>query len=80
MSQPHYNTWLTAVNVDNTRGTALVRSNRTGKCFPVTLTRDIRWLVCRGDRLHIVKSHVSKEWLAIDYQAMTSCRIGECET
>ena len=79
MSVPHYNTWLTAVNVDNTRGTALVRSNRTGKCFPVTLHKDIRWLVSRKDRLHIVKSHVTHEWIAIDYAAMTSCRIGECE-
>ena len=70
MSVPHYNTWLKCVNVDPQRGTALVRSNRTGKSFPVTLTKEIRYLVSIGDKLHVIKSHVSREWVAIDYNAM----------
>ena len=70
MSQPHYNTWLTCINVDHKRGTALVRSNKTGKSFPVTLIKDIKFLVSIGDHLHVIKSHVSKEWIAIDYNAM----------
>lgn len=70
MSQPHYNTWLPCVSVDHKRGTAQVKSNRTGRAFPVTLHHDIRWLVSIGDHLHVVKSHVSKEWIAIDYNAM----------
>ena len=74
---PHYNTWLTCLNVDVKNGTALVRSNRTGRSFPVTLNKDIKYLVTRGDRLHVVKSHVSKEWIAIDYNAMTSERVGD---
>lgn len=73
----HYNTWLPCVHVDHKRGTALVRSFRTGKCFPVTLKKSIKYLVCRGDKLHVIKNHVSKEWMAIDYIAMTSRRVGE---
>lgn len=70
MSQPHYNTWLKCVNVDPKNGTALVKSNKTGKSFPVTLNKDIKFLVSIGDDLHVVKSHVSREWIAIDYCAM----------
>ena len=72
MTAPHYNTWLKCVNIDTKNSTALVRSNRTGKCFPVTLNKDIKYLVSKGDHLHVVKSHVSKEWIAIDYNAMTA--------
>ena len=79
MEIPHYNTWLPCVNVDVKNNTALVRSYRTGKCFPVTLNKDIKYLVHRGDKLHVVKSHVSKEWIAIDYMAMTSITAGDEE-
>jgi hypothetical protein len=72
MTVPHYNTWLKCVNIDTKNNTALVRSNKTGKCFPVTLNKDIKYLVSKGDHLHVVKSHVSKEWIAIDYNAMTA--------
>jgi hypothetical protein len=77
MEIKHYNTWLPCVNVDVKNNTALVRSHRTGKCFPVTLNKDIKYLVSRGDRLHVVKSHVSGEWLAIDYNAMTAITSGD---
>lgn len=66
----HYNTWLKCLNVDHKRATALVQSNRTGRSFPVTLTKSIRYLVNQGDFLHVVKSHVSKEWMAIDYNSI----------
>ena len=79
MNQPHYNTWLTCVNVDPKNNTALVRSHRTGKCFPVTLNKEIKYLVSRGDRLHVIKSHVTREWVAVDYAAMTAIRVGEEE-
>ena len=79
MEIPHYNTWLPCTHVDNTRGVALVKSFRTGKSFPVKLKDDIKYLVCRGDKLHVIKSHVSREWLAIDYTCMTSNRVGEEE-
>ena len=72
MTIPHYNTWLKCVNIDTKNSTALVRSNKTGKCFPVTLNKDIKYLVSKGDHLHVVKSHVNKEWIAIDYNAMTA--------
>lgn len=61
-----YETWLKAVTVDNKRGTAQVRSRRTGRAFPVTLHHNIRYDVNIGDQLHVVKSHVSREWIAID--------------
>ena len=77
MSVPHYNTWLPCVNIDYKNNTALVRSNRTGKCFPVTLNKDIKFLVSLGDKLHVIKSHVSKEWIAIDYMAMTAMETGD---
>ena len=73
----HYNTWLPCVNVDAKNNTALVRSYRTGKCFPVELKKDIKYLICRGDKLHVIKSHVTGKWMAIDYMAMTSARVGE---
>lgn len=75
----HYNTWLPCVNVDAKNNTALVRSYRTGKCFPVELKKDIKYLICRGDKLHVIKSHVTGKWMAIDYMAMTSITIGEEE-
>jgi hypothetical protein len=65
----HYNTWLPCIHVDYKRGTALVQSFRTGKSFPVTLKKDIRYLVNQGDKLHVIKSHVTGEWTAIDYTA-----------
>jgi hypothetical protein len=71
MEIPHYNTWLKAVHVDHSRGTALVKSHRTGKSFPVTMKKDIRYLVHQGDLLHVIKSHVTGEWTAIDYNAIT---------
>lgn len=67
---PHYNTWLPCLHVDYTNGTALVKSYRTGKSFPVTLKDEIKYLVHKGDHLHVIKSHVSKEWMAIDYNAI----------
>ena len=73
----HYNTWLPCVNVDPKNNTALVRSYRTGKCFPVELKKDIKYLNCRGDKLHVIKSHVTGKWMAIDYMAMTNTRVGE---
>ena len=65
-----YNTWLKCLHVDYSRGTALVKSDRTGKSFPVKVKKELRYLISRGDRLHVIKSHVSREWMAIDYMAM----------
>ena len=73
----HNNTWLPCVNVDNRNNTALVRSNRTGKCFPVELTKNVKYRICRGDKLHVIKSHVTGKWMAIDYMAMTSITTGD---
>lgn len=75
----HYNTWLQCVNIDHANNTALVKSNRTGKSFPVHIPQNIKFLISRGDRLHVIKSHVSKEWIAIDYNAMTSITAGDEE-
>ena len=63
-----YETWLKAVHVDNKRGTAQVKSHRTGRAFPVTLHHAIRYDVNIGDHLHVITSHVSREWIAIDYK------------
>ena len=76
---PHYNTWLKCLHVDHKNETALVQSNRTGKSFPVKIKKDIKFLIHRGDKLHVIKSHVSKEWLAIDYMAMFAMTAGDEE-
>ena len=71
------NTWLKCINIQN--DTALVRSNRTGKSFPVKLNKDIKHLVSIGDHLHVIKSHVSREWIAIDYNAISAITAGDEE-
>jgi hypothetical protein len=76
---PHYNTWLPCLHVNRENGTALVKSFRTGRSFPVTLNKEIKYLVSCGDKLHVIKSHVSKEWLAIDYMAGTAIASGDEE-
>lgn len=63
-------TWLKCIHVDYQHGTALVQSNRTGKSFPVTVKKNIQLLIHRGDHLKVIKSHVSREWIAIDYNAI----------
>lgn len=79
MEIPHYNTWLPCIHVNRKDGTALVRSYRTGRSFPITLQKDIKCLVHKGDRIHVIKSHVSGEWLGIDYNAMTAIATGDEE-
>jgi hypothetical protein len=74
MEIPHYNTWLPCIHVDYKNGTALVRSFRTGKSFPVHVKKELQFLISRGDRLHVIKSPVSKQWMAIDYQNMRGIR------
>ena len=74
-----YNTWLPCVQVDYRNGTAMVKSHSTGNIFPVQLSPNIKYLVSKGDRLHVIKSHVSREWIAIDYQAMFSMTSGDEE-
>ena len=66
----HYNTWLKCLQIDLDNNSALVKSNRTGKSFPVHLPNNIKYLIDVGDKLHIIKSHVTGEWTAIDYMAM----------
>ena len=65
-------TWLPCIYIDHTNGTALVKSHRTQKGFPVNLTKDVRYMASRGDLLNVIRSPVSKEWIAIDYNAMTA--------
>ncbi|MBQ8018658.1 MAG: hypothetical protein IJ258_11270 [Methanobrevibacter sp.] len=60
--------WLKCLHVGN--GTALVKSNRSGKSFPVTIQEEIKFLVHQGDYLQVIKSNVTGEWTAIDYMAM----------
>ena len=79
MIQMHYNTWLTCQHVDYRNNTALVKSNRTGKSFPVHLPQKWKFEVNRGDRLHVIKSHISKEWIAIDFNKMTAMTTGDEE-
>ena len=62
--------WLKALNVNYKNGTALVRSNKTGKSFPVTVKHDIKYLINQGDYLKVIKSQVSGEWTAIDYNTI----------
>ena len=62
--------WLKCLNVDNQRNTALVKSNRTGRSFAVTIHKDIKYLINQGDYLKVIKSQVSGEWTAIDYNAI----------
>ena len=64
--------WLKCLHIDPTNGTALVQSLRTQKSFPVTLTKEIKYLASRGDLLNVIRSPVSGEWLAVDYNAMTA--------
>jgi len=47
--------------------TALVKSSRTGKSFPVRMLNWTRFLVCVGDTAIVKKSPVSGEWLLTDY-------------
>lgn len=58
-------TWATCVNVDHKNDTALVKTKHN--TFPVHLHKDIKNLISKGYRLKIVKSQVSKQWIAIDY-------------
>ena len=74
---PHYNTWLPCTHIDASNNTALVKSHRTGKTFPVHLPQNIKYLISTGDRLHVIKSHVSGEWIVIDYNSMTSITAGD---
>ena len=58
------------MNIDRKNKTALVRSYKTGKIFPVTLSFKEKYkfkCVRRGDTGFVVKSGVSGEWLMIDY-------------
>ena len=68
MNIPHYNTWLDCVHANY--DTCLVKSNKTGKSFPVNVKKELRGLIRIGDRVHVIKSHVTGEWTAIDYMAM----------
>ena len=79
MIQMQYNTWVTCIHIDYDNNQALVKSNRTGKSFPVHLPKNLKYLISRGDRLHIIKSHVSKQWIVIDYQAMYAMTSGDEE-
>ena len=76
---PHYNTWLKCIHIDYTHNTALVQSNRTGKSFPVHIPQNIKYLIHRNDYLHVIKSHVTGEWIAIDYNAMYGLTAGDEE-
>ena len=46
---------------------ALVKSNRTGKSFTVTMMTWLKHLVCIGDLATVKKSPVSGEWIMTDY-------------
>ena len=70
-------TWLECIHVDYENGTALVLSNRTGKSFPVTVKKDIKYLISRKDRLQVTKSAVTGKWIAVDYAAMTAIATGD---
>lgn len=49
---------------------ALVKSNRTGKAFPVQMQDWLKNLVSIGDIAKVVKSPVSGEWIMTDYISM----------
>lgn len=74
-----YNTWLKCLNIDYNNNTALVQSKRTGKSFPVHIPQNMKFLISKGDYLHVIKSHVSREWIAIDYNAMFGMTAGDEE-
>ena len=57
--------WLKCIHTNYK--TALVKSLRTGRSFPVKVVEDIQGLVCVGDKLQVIRSPVSGEWLAVDY-------------
>ena len=58
---------LTVIHKDDQRKTALVKSDKSDKSFPVTLQDWLRFLVCVGDIAIVKKSHVSGEWIMTDY-------------
>ena len=58
---------LRVIHKDHERKTALVKSDRTQKAFPVTLQDWLRFLVCVGDIAIVKKSHVTGEWILTDY-------------
>ena len=58
---------LTVIHKDHERKTALVKSDKSNRSFPVTLQDWLRFLVCVGDIAIVKKSHVSGEWIMTDY-------------
>ena len=64
--------YLPCIHINHAIGTALVKSHRTQRSFPVTLGKRVRFLAHRGDLLDVLKSPVSGEWIAVDYMAMTN--------
>lgn len=71
------NAWLPCTHIDYNRGVALVKSFRTQRSFPVKIAKDIKYLASIGDNLHVIKSPVSNEWVAVDYMAMTATSSGD---
>ena len=58
---------LTVIHKDSTIGTALVKSSRTQRSFPVTMQPWLKHLVCIGDLAIVKRSPVSGEWFLTDY-------------
>ena len=71
--------YLPCLHINHDLGTALVKSHRTQRSFPVTLGKRVRFLASKGDLLDVLKSPVSGEWMAVDYMAMTSITAGDEE-
>ena len=71
--------WLLCLHINHKDGTALVKSRRTQRSFPVTLGKRVRFLASKGDLLDVLKSPVSGEWIAVDYNAMFAMTAGDEE-
>lgn len=78
MRTKHFNTWGTVLHRNPETGTFLVRLD-DGVGIHATPKKELRYLISLKDRVHVIQSHVSHEWIIIDYIAMWTMTSGDEE-
>ena len=58
---------MTLTVIHKQGNTALILNSKTGKSFPVTMQKELQYLVCIGDLAIVKRSPVSGEWFLTDY-------------
>ena len=66
---PHYNAWGTVLHKNHETGTMLVKLD-DGTGIHATPSKELKHMVSLKDRVHIIQSHISKEFVIIDYMPM----------